>query len=84
MKMGWILFLLLFWPIIIHWIVLMLMGKINGLRNMMEWGKTPTIVCIFSFILVGWHTLQCVKILFFDSSLLFSIITAEHLDHNCK
>jgi preprotein translocase subunit SecG len=37
MRMGSVLFLLLFfWSIVIHWVVLLHMGNVNGLRNVLE------------------------------------------------
>lgn len=68
MRVGWTLFCLFFWSIVIHWIILPNMSRINRLWHMPKLWPGPTSICIVVFFLVfdlilEWVNTICTLIL---------------------
>jgi hypothetical protein len=54
MRMGWTLFCLFFWSIVVHWIVLPNMGRFNRLCHMPKLSPRPMIIYVVVIFLVDY------------------------------
>jgi len=54
MRMGWTLFCLFFWSIVVHRIVLPNMGRFNRLWHMPKLSPRPMIIYVVVFFLVDY------------------------------
>ena len=70
MRMGWTLFCLFFWSIVVHWIVLPNMGRFNRLWHMPKLWPRPTIIYVVVIFLVHYHILEQVPLALWFWSLL--------------